>query len=83
MTDNGERTGDYCPHSEAGVIPSPKPILSADVVGMLTTAEQYFEDDRPGCALAILKVLGGRPLVSPEIYHALRQRVHRRIGIPS
>lgn len=78
MADNGA-----CRHSETGIIPVPQPMLSADAMGMLTTAEQYFEDGRPGCALAILKVLRGRPLVSPEIYHALRERVHRRLGIPS
>ncbi len=71
---------DFCPHSEKGVIGEGVPISCDEGEALFGTAKQHHDNGRFGCAMVILKVIGGRSQTLPHGFYELRQSIHARIG---
>ncbi len=76
-----ERKGDSRLQSETSSPPVATSFAFSEVLSLIQLAETHHEKGRDGCALAILKVLGGRSSILPKGFAELRASVHARIGI--
>lgn len=73
---NEERTGDYCPHSETGVMPRMVRISREESTQLFRLAARHYIARRPGNALALLKVIGVRARKRPRGFNRLYRKVH-------